>query len=325
MELRQLRYFVKMVELGNMTRAAHELHVAQPALSQQLANLEAGLGVRLLDRSLKGVSPTSAGVLFYKHAKAVLRQVADSELAMQAERDSPSGEITVAMPASSARLIAVPLLRRLLADHPGIRLRLVEVPSANIPTLLSRAEVDIAIAADVPPTKAFDFKPMLSEKLFAILPNSTEFGEASMTLRQLAQFPLLLPQQSNGIRSRLDVAFARQKLDYQLLAEINVTNLLALAVRDGLGLSVLPWSAVHEYSRARQLRVVPLVKPSISRELLLCTAEGLDTSAAAQVVMASIKQVCIDLAAAGSWKGAIGVGSALRSSIRSATGRKSNP
>jgi LysR family nitrogen assimilation transcriptional regulator len=78
LELRQLRYFIKMVDVGNMTRAAGELYVAQPALSQQLANLESSLGIRLLKRGPKGVSPTQAGTLFYKHAKDILRKVDDT-------------------------------------------------------------------------------------------------------------------------------------------------------------------------------------------------------------------------------------------------------
>ena len=73
---------------------------------------------------------------------------------------------------------------------------------------------------------------------------------------------------------------------------------------------------MYEYSQARQLRVVRLVKPSISRELLLCTAEGLATSAAAQVVLASIKQVCTRLATSGLWEGVNVVGAVLRPSIR---------
>ena len=302
MELRQLRYFVKMVDLGNMTRAASELHVAQPALSQQLANLEAGLGVKLLDRSLKGVSPTHAGSLFYKHAKAILRKVDESQLAMRAESESPSGQITVAMPSSSARLITIPLIRLLVVDYPAIQLKLVEAPSAGIPALLSRGEVDIAIAADLAPTRLFKFQPLLSEELFAVFP-AAQHGASSMTLTELSRFPLILPSQFNGIRSRLDAVFAKRKLTYKLVAEINVTSLLALAVREGLGASVLPWSAVHEYAQAGQLRVVTITRPSIKRNLQLCMTEDVSSSAAAALVLLAIKQVCGELTRSGEWRG----------------------
>jgi LysR family nitrogen assimilation transcriptional regulator len=81
MELRQLRYFVSIVDHGSLSRAALVLHVAQPALTQQLRQLEEELGAQLLHRSAHGVTSTDAGKVFYEHAQAILKQVADARAA----------------------------------------------------------------------------------------------------------------------------------------------------------------------------------------------------------------------------------------------------
>lgn len=303
MELRQLRYFVKMVELGNMTRAANELHVAQSALSQQLSNLESSLGVRLFDRSVQGLKPTHAGTLFHKHAKAILRHIDDSTNAIRAEILSPSGEVTVAMPASSARLIAVPLLKRIIAEYPAIRLKLMEHPSAGLLDLLSRGEVDVVIAVDALPAKTHRLYPLLREDLFAVLPASSRYDSLTLGLKDLAKFPLVLPNQHNSIRSQLDAAFAKRRLSYRLIAEINVTSLLALAALNNVGVTVLPWSAASEYVQSGQLLARPIVKPSMKRDLSLCVAEGLEPSIATQVVMRIIKEICAEMVDMRTWSG----------------------
>jgi DNA-binding transcriptional LysR family regulator len=75
LQLRHLRYFVKIVEAGSFSRAAATIHVAQPGLSQQIAELEEELGVALLQRHARGISPTAAGEVLYREAVVILRQI----------------------------------------------------------------------------------------------------------------------------------------------------------------------------------------------------------------------------------------------------------
>jgi LysR family nitrogen assimilation transcriptional regulator len=302
-ELRQLRYFVKMVELRNMTRAASELHVAQSALSQQLSNLEASLGARLFDRSVQGLKPTQAGRLFYRHAQAILRQVEDSTHAIREEIMSPSGEVKVAMPASSARLIMVPLLQRIIAEYPSIRLKLMEHPSADVPGMLAQGEVDVAIAVDALPAKAYRVFPLLREDLFAVFPPSRDHASPTVELKELAEMPLVLPSSPNSIRSQLDTVFAKRRLSYTLVAEINVTSLLALGALGNIGVTILPWSAASEYVHLGQLVAKPIVKPALHRNLSLCIPSGMIPSNATQVVMKTIKDVCVEMTSTQAWWG----------------------
>ncbi|MBQ1766158.1 MAG: LysR family transcriptional regulator, partial [Aquincola sp.] len=93
MDLRQLKYFVRIVELGGLSAAAQSLHVAQPSLSQHVANLEAELGLPLLERGARGARPTPAGRRLYEQAKALLRQAGDIPALVRQEGGEVAGHV----------------------------------------------------------------------------------------------------------------------------------------------------------------------------------------------------------------------------------------
>jgi len=111
MELRQLRYFVGISEAGSVLRASATLHVAQPALSQQISALEAELGARLFDRSSRGVTLTEAGKVFLEHARVVLADVERARMAVADSTVVPSGDVTVGLPTTVALVATVPVLQ----------------------------------------------------------------------------------------------------------------------------------------------------------------------------------------------------------------------
>src|SRR3546814_467166 len=120
MNLRQLSYFVRIFELRNMTRAAESLHVAQPALSQQIALLEDDLGVRLLVRGPKGVQTTAEGALLYRHAQTILRQMESTRSRLHKTGGQISGTVSIGLASSTAHILALPLMRLVKEEHPAI-------------------------------------------------------------------------------------------------------------------------------------------------------------------------------------------------------------
>ena len=136
MDLRQLRYFVKVVEYGNVTRASEVLNIAQPAVSQQMRNLERDMGLQLLERSVHGVVATAAGQTLYRHALDLLRQADSTRDLLRQDAESPQGKVAVGMPSSTSRILAVSLARRVRDRYPGIVLELIEAPSVDFPRLI---------------------------------------------------------------------------------------------------------------------------------------------------------------------------------------------
>src|SRR6478672_8478325 len=185
MDLKQLRYFARIADAGNMTRAAEALHIAQPALTQQIANLEAELGVRVFDRGRHGVRLTSAGEVLYGYATSLLKQVEDAREAVRDETQHPSGRVVVGIPGSTGKLVAVPLLRR-LASYDRIRLEIVERPSAELLALVAGGRVDLAIVVDAPAARGTTITPLLLEELYVVLARGAAGKKTSLTLRDVA-------------------------------------------------------------------------------------------------------------------------------------------
>lgn len=147
MELRQLRYFVAIVDHGSLSRAALVLHVAQPALTQQLRQLEEELGAQLLHRSAQGVVSTDAGKVFYDHAQAILKQVADARSAVT-QSARPSGSVTMGLPHSISGALALPLLTAAREQYPDITLQLTEELTGNLAEQLKSGRVNLAVLFD---------------------------------------------------------------------------------------------------------------------------------------------------------------------------------
>src|SRR5690554_380480 len=143
MELRQLRYFVKVVELGSMGRAAQALGVVTSALSQQIARLETELSTVLLRRSATGATPTEAGLAFWQQAQLALRHADEAVQAAQHAR--LSGHVSLGMTPTTASVLGLPLLKAMRSQYPDVRLQIVESLSGNLSTLLSARQLDLAI------------------------------------------------------------------------------------------------------------------------------------------------------------------------------------
>lgn len=157
MELRQLRYFVKIVELGSLGRAALELDVGVSALSQQISKLENELSTRLLNRTSTGVTPTSAGVAFLHHAQLTLRQAENAVMA--AHRGRMSGYVSVGLAPTTATVLALPLINAMRERYPDIQLHLVEMLSGHLATQLNARQIDLAILFQLEGGKRWSITP----------------------------------------------------------------------------------------------------------------------------------------------------------------------
>ncbi|NIE63082.1 LysR substrate-binding domain-containing protein [Burkholderia sp. Ax-1719] len=306
MDFKQLRYFSRIAELGNMTRASEALRIAQPALSQQIANLEAEFDTRLFDRSAQGVRLTPAGEVLYRHARSLLKQFEDARLAVSQENDHPGGHVTIGIPGSTGKILVVPLLED-LARFEGILLEIVERPSAELVDLVATGKIDIAIAVDAQQRRGTTLRPLLHEELYVVFPASQRASDKPIKLKELASRPLILPSAPSTIRQRIDAAFLAEHLGFRLVSEVSATDMLVRLVVAGLGWTVLPWSAVAEYVEQGHVGIAPIGGRKVLRELSLCISDTLPLSRAAEVVRDSVTQILDQLLASGSWSGATGL------------------
>ncbi len=145
MDLRQLRYFVSIVDNGSMNKASRQLYIAQAALSQQLAKLESEVGKLLLHRSAKGVTPTENGLALYHHARFMLRQLDQALSVARQETGEAQGMVSVGLSPSTLSAIGLPLVERVRERHPNILLNVIEGLSGHLTHMMRRRQLDLAV------------------------------------------------------------------------------------------------------------------------------------------------------------------------------------
>jgi LysR family tcuABC transcriptional regulator len=304
MELRQLRYFARVVELGSMSRAALDLGVVQSALSQQISRLEGELSTRLLQRSAKGVTPTEAGLAFFREAQLALRHADEASRAAQQAR--LSGSVSVGLAPTTASVLGLPLLRAMRERYPDVRLHMVESLSGHLAAMLNARQLDLAVLFDTHPARRWSVTPLVEEKLFLI--QARVAGRklpSTIRLRDLRGMPLILPSPGHGLRSTLDAAFARVRLKPEVSTEIDSLTMLMDAVAGGLGATLQPWAALGRFADAQErFQLAEVADPQATRLNSLCSLSDDELSPAALAVRVVLAACARELVQAGGWGGA---------------------
>ena len=303
MELRQLRYFVRVAELGSMGRAAADLGVVTSALSQQISRLEGELSTRLLVRSASGVVPTDAGLAFLQQAQLALRHADDAVRAAQQQR--LSGHVSVGLAPTTGAVLGLPLMLAMRERYPDVRLHLVESLSGHLGDMLNARRLDLAVLFRADGARRWSVMPLLSERLFVIgAPSLAGLAPGGrVRLARLGRLPLILPSATHGLRSTLDAAFAAARVTPHVVAEIDSLALLMDAVRAGLGATVQPGAATARLD-AGALVVREVADAAASRSNLLVSVSDDELSPAALAARVVLAGVARELVRQGRWPGA---------------------
>lgn len=295
--LRRLKYFVKIVDIGSLTQAAEVLFIAQPALSQQLATLEGEVRQQLLVRTKRGVTPTEAGKVLYRHAQIILRQCEQARVDMEAAGEGLSGQVSVGLaPGTAASALSLPLLRTVRARHPGILLYLNENYGTTLSELIMNGRMDLAVLYGDKAIHGLTFLPLLKEPLFLVGPASMPAPSQPVKLADLRDIELFLPRPYNVVRKLVDAAFVRAGMVPRVVAEIESAFTLTAAIADGLGATILPASMAREVVASCGAWQFPVVDPVIEAPLALCQSDHLPLSEPAQAVKDILLELVADLA-----------------------------
>ncbi|MFC5519680.1 nitrogen assimilation transcriptional regulator NAC [Polaromonas jejuensis] len=299
MNLRRLKYFVKIVDIGSLTQAAEVLYIAQPALSQQLATLEGEVRQQLLVRTKRGVTPTEAGKVLYRHAQIILRQCDQALADMQAAGRGLSGQVSVGLaPGTAASALALPLLRTVRARHPGVLLYLNENYGITLSELIMNGRMDLAVLYGDKAIHGLSFLPLLKEPLFLVGPASMPIPAEPVRLSDLRDMELFLPRPYNIVRKLVNEAFMGlgPGLAPRVVAEIESAFTLTAVIADGLGATILPASMAREVVAACGAWQCRIVEPVIEAPLALCQSDHLPLSEPAQAVKDILLELVADLA-----------------------------
>jgi LysR family tcuABC transcriptional regulator len=308
MELRQLRYFVAVVETGAVSRAAEVLHIVQPAVSHQLARLETEIGEQLLTRSSTGAVPNDAGRAFYEHAKFILRQCDSARSVLNATSDQVSGPVSIGLAPTTAAVLGLALLLEFRRRYPQITLTIVEALSGHLASMVLTHSVDLAILFTDQLPRQVDCDLLVSERLFlmqqASSPGPSPAPARKVTLRHACSHPLILPSRAHGLRTQLDLAFAKLSEPPRIVAEIDSLALIMEAVRQGVAATIEPWAAIRRLAGPRDdVSVEEISDKHVERQSYLCLASKPHAVPAAFAARDLVRDVTRRLVERSEWVG----------------------
>lgn len=283
MNLRRLKYFVKIVDIGSLTQAAQVLHIAQPALSQQIATLESELEQQLLIRTKRGVTPTDAGKVLYSHARAILSQCEQAQLAVVNAGQVLTGQVTIGLaPGTATASLTMPLLQTLREQFPQVTVYLHENSGSSLNEKVMDGELDMAMLYERPSVSGITSVPLMKEELYLV--GATDCPGQSVDLSMVASMNLFLPSDYSAVRQRIDEAFSLRRLSAHIIGEIESIATLTAAVASGTGVTVLPESAARALVSTSNLWMARISSPALSLPLSLNHSSQRSLSPAALAV-----------------------------------------
>ena len=297
MNFRRLKYFVKIVDIGSLTQAAEVLHIAQPALSQQVATLEGELDQQLLIRTKRGVTPTEAGKVLYTHARTILRQCEQAQLAVNNVGQTLSGSVSIGLaPGTAASSITMPLLQAVRNELPDVLVYLHENSGTVLNNKLLNNQLDMAVLYDRAPLAGIVSQPLLKEDLYLV--GTSNCPGQSVDLTAVAEMNLFLPRDYSAVRARVDEAFSLRRLTAKIIGEIESISTLTAAIASGMGVTVLPESAARSLCNAANGWMARITTPSMSLPLSLnVSAHGKLTpqaQAVKEILMSLVSRPMLD-------------------------------
>jgi LysR family nitrogen assimilation transcriptional regulator len=301
MELRQIRYFVGVSEAGSLLKASARLHIAQPALGQQIAALEHSVGARLFDRSSRGVTLTEAGKAFLEHAKVLLADVERARMAVRESSRVPTGDVAIGFPTTVALIATVPILQACRDQLPQVRIKIIEAYSGFLREWLVSGRLDLALLFGAQPDPVLAKQALLDDRLAFVSSTQGATAPRKMALSALSRWPLVLPGRDHGLRRIIDEACEPQGIKLDVVAEIESLPSVKRAVEAGLGSTILPLGAVADEVAAGRLRASTIDSPSMSRRVVCATSVTRPGTVAGTAVMRVVALVLRQMVDDGRW------------------------
>ncbi len=279
MDLKELRYFRTIVQCGTFSKAAAHLRIAQPALSRQMQKLEHSLGVELLRRTSRGVTPTEAGQALLHRTIQFEQEIDETRREVAKYADRPTGAMRVAVQMPLSLIMMPELVKAYRTSFPDVVLELTEGFSGDLIDGLLDRRLDAAIV-DAPSHLHADLtcSPLWVETLQLVCPAAgaaaEQFGAGPVPLAELAKLPIIMPSRKYAIRRLVDAAFERHRLKFRPIFEANGSFMIFELVKSGFGCTLMPSSGSYPWIVNGELRALD-VRPAIRRTINLVTRTAL--------------------------------------------------
>lgn len=292
MDLDQVRHFVRIAELGSFSRAEAALDISQPSLSRQIRLLEQSLQQKLFQRTGRGVTLTAAGATFLPHALAILETVRRSESALSERDNNLAGRIVVGLPPRIARVLTGPLVEEFRKQFPNASIVIAEGLSPILIDGIKLGQIELALLFNAQNDSQLHLETICSEELVLVGPAKSRHKlSAAMKFQLAAQFPLILPPMPNSVRTTIEMASKRVRVDLDVIVEVNTMHAVLDLVRRGVGYSIIPRGLLMESQKGDRFAVCDIIGPKLENTVMLATPARLPMTKLGQGIVELIQKL----------------------------------
>jgi DNA-binding transcriptional LysR family regulator len=287
--LRQIQAFLAVTELGSFTRAADRLGISQPALSQLVRELEAQLGMRLIDRTSRRTEVADNAVAFEQAMRSLMARFSDVVTAAVDLASLKDGRLCIAAPPTFSAIVMPAAIAEFKKAHPGVHLELIDTTDA-IEDLVAKGLVDLGLGTFAAELDAIDRTVLMRDSLKVFVsPDSPIAKNENPTWKDLAAQPKIGLTLESGIRRLVDTIFASNAIDIDYAFTVRSMATALAFVESGLGVAVLPSYALALKGK-RRIVAMPLNSPSVTRDICLIKRRGRALTPAARQFSTTVRK-----------------------------------
>ena len=268
LSLRHMRAFSSLAATRNFTRAADQCNLTQSAFSSLIANLEAGLGLKLFIRTTRNVELTSEGEVFLSIAGTLLPDMERAISEMRDQAELRRGKVAVAALPTIYSAILPSLISAFQAEHPGIELLIEDAANATCVAYVRQRRVDFALCAAPPAGNDVVVETLASDRFHFVCHDSHPLaGRSRLAMLEVQEhFPIIAYDKVSSIRQHLDAAI--YPLQWRKSFEVNNLSTSAGLVASGLGATIIPTLGLPQF-RGPQMHIIPIDLPINQRDICL--------------------------------------------------------
>lgn len=311
LDVRGLRSFVAVASAGSITRAAENKHIAQPALSLHIKQIEEQIGARLFDRTPKGVKLTAVGQRLLPHALDILKRLDIAFEDVRGAISEPSGRVAIGLPQSLAKFLTVPLVGAVVRRWPKIQFQMLEMSTGYIPEQLARGHIDIGLSFCVEPGLGITFTPLLDEELVFVTSQvqlkqvlrQWDDTNESISLKSISKFPMVLPSGTHSLRRLIDEYIKDKNVELDVIAEVNTIPQLIEVIAADIGSAILSYASIFDSLVAKKIKALKVSNLSITRPVYLCKSATAPVSIANSIVQELLYQIVDEMVGTDAWPG----------------------
>lgn len=302
MDFRQLRYFASIVDCGSLSKAAEQLRIAQPSLSQHVLNLETELEVQLLKRTSRGVTATLAGQKLVRHAKEIMLTLEHIKRDVRETAAGLTGSIVLGMTEKYSMVLTVPIVEQFEKELPNIEIRIIANMSGNLLEWLLNGKIDIAILHQEQRTSKLVIEPFVSEDLYLVGRSDNALNNLSeIPFQDITGLPLVLPSNEHGLRILVEGTATLKNVQLSVKSEIDSISAIKSLLRVSESYTLLTSTACKKEREKGDLWAALIVNPSITQSTVLAYRHRSDVAPLVTRVRNLIVDVSRTLIQDGAW------------------------